>query len=100
MNIANKNPDAYDSVSKTIATATTDYNWKVTGGGFSNSKKSSVVSIRTDATISVKLNETTNDSITVAAADSPFELNNLIFVSNVFISNASGGNAVVQIFNA
>ena len=99
-NIANRDPDSYDSVTKTIATATTDYNWKATGGGFTNAPKSSVVSVRTDAEISIKLGATTNGSITIAAADSPFEINNLVYVTNVFISNASGGNAVVQIFNA
>lgn len=99
MNIANKLP-IYDSKSVSIATATTDYNWKVTGGGFDNSPKSSFVSIRTDATISVKLNKSTNDAITIASTDSPFEISNIIFVSNLFITNTSGGTAVVQVFNA
>jgi len=98
-NIANKTLNAYDSISKSVANSTTDYDWKTTGGGFGNAVKSSFVSIRTDAEITVKLNETTNDGIVIASTDSPFEIDNKIFITNLYISNASGGAAAVQVFN-
>lgn len=48
--------------------------------------------IRTDSDIEVKLNSTSNDSITIATAtDSPFELNWLA-VSKVFVKCAGGAN--------
>jgi hypothetical protein len=56
-----------------------------------------VISIRTDKTITVRLNAVTNDPITVTSNDSPFELN-YIQVDNIFITNTvTGATAHVSI---
>lgn len=51
--------------------------------------------IRTDQTITVKFNNTSNDSITVTATDSPFVWHGEIV--NIYLTNASGNNAAVKI---
>ena len=98
MAIQFKTSGQYDSISKSIATATTDYDWKTTGGGFDNSVKSNFVSIRSDKAITIKLNSTSNDAIGIDAGE-PFEINSEIFITNIYVSNASGDTAVVRIFN-
>lgn len=57
------------------------------------------VSIRTDQTISFKVNSTSNHSITVASTDSPFVIDG-VEIRNLYLSNSSGTNAAVKIFLA
>jgi len=93
----------YESLEFNVVTATTDYDVDAEQAGFlskigpgtSHDSHPGRVIIRTDQTISVKFNKTTNDAITVASTDSP-----LVFdgeISNIFISNASGSTAAVKI---
>lgn len=56
----------------------------------------SKVSIRTNQTITVKLNGASNHSITIASTDSPFVVEN-IELRNLYLSNASGSNAAVKL---
>jgi len=53
--------------------------------------------IRSNQTISVKLNATTNDAVTIASTDSPFVIDGIEF-SEIYITNNSGSTAAVKIF--
>ena len=94
---------SYDNTEFNVTTATTDYNvatnQNTTFGG-ANSKVGELaryVSIRTNGTVTVKFNDTSNHSITVTSSDSPLTLDNLE-VSNIFISNVSGTTVAIKIF--
>jgi len=52
--------------------------------------------LRTDQTITVRVNSATNDAITVTSTDSPFTLAG-VEINNVYITNASGNTAAVKI---
>lgn len=56
----------------------------------------SQVKIRTDQTITVKINSTSNDSITIASTDSPLDIRG-IEIRNLYLSNSSGSNAAVKL---
>lgn len=70
-------------------------------GGVSSTAGSPVnyVSIRTSQTITVSINGTSGvqDAITITTSDSPFTLDEVIEVRNVYISNAAGATANVKI---
>ena len=89
----------YDSNTMTVNDGVTNYDAKTTGGAFTTKTPSTLVSIRTNKTISVRINATTNDAITITATDSPFELVDFL-ITNLYITNASGEAATIQIFNA
>lgn len=55
------------------------------------------VQIRTNQTISVKLNSTANHAITITSTDSPFLIEG-VKITNIFISNSSGSTAAVKLF--
>ena len=96
----------YDNAEFSVSTATTNYNVasnqsNTFGGSTSNAGKPvDYISIGTDETITVKLNSTSNDSITIASSDSPFVLDSIISVTNLFISNASGNTANIKLLLA
>ena len=52
--------------------------------------------VRTDQTISIKLNSTGNDSITISSTDVPYIIDS-VRITNVFLSNASGSSAAVKL---
>lgn len=54
------------------------------------------VKIRTDQTISVRINSTGNDSITIPSTDSPFEIKG-VKITNLFLTNSSGSAATVRL---
>ncbi len=56
-----------------------------------------MVTIRTSQTISVQLNSTSYDSITVTSTDSPFEISG-IKIQDMWITNSSGSPAAVRLF--
>ena len=95
----------YESIEFNLATATTDYDLdaqqsgflSVFGPGNIHEVFPTQVQIRTDQTISIKLNSTSNQSITIAATDSPFTIKGIEIV-NLFISNASGSTAAIKLF--
>jgi len=95
----------YESIEFNLATATTDYNLdtnqatflSVFGPGNVHEVFPSQVEIRTDQTITIKLNSTGNHAITIAATDSPFTIKG-IEITNMFISNASGSTAAIKLF--
>lgn len=88
--------DVYEAARLTIANGTTNYDVKATGGKFTTVTTARFLSLRTDQTITVRLNSTSNDAITMTSAGSPYEIE--LEVTNVFITNASGATANVDFF--
>ena len=85
-------------------TATTDYDLdaqqpdflSVFGSTNVAARYPSSVHIRTNNTISVKLNSTDNDAITITSTDSPFVIEGVEIV-NLYITNNSGSSAAVKL---
>lgn len=87
----------YDSVEFTLATGQTNYDLRSEqADAFSNISVYRRVLIRTNITVSIKLNSTDNHAITIGALDSPFEVD-WQEVTNIFITNASGDTAALKI---
>lgn len=93
----------YESIEFNVNTGTTDYDvdtqqstfLAVVGPAGVVGAHPTEVILRTNATISVKFNATTNHAITVTASDSPLSWQGE--VQNIFITNNSGGTAAVKI---
>jgi len=94
----------YESVEFTLNDATTDYDLDANQSDFLAVFNSNVddeefptqVMIRTDQTITVKLNATGNQSITITSTDSPLVIKG-IKLKNLFLTNTSGTNAAVKL---
>ena len=96
----------YESVEFNLSTGQSDYNLASNQANFLSvfntdthktpNKFPSRMMIRTNETISVKVNSSSNHSITITSVDSPFVLEN-IEVSNLFLSNSSGNTAAVKL---
>ena len=56
----------------------------------------SQVRIRTNQTISVKLNTTDDHAVTIASTDTPFDIRGVV-IKNMFLSNSSGSTAAVKL---
>ncbi len=91
--------ETYDFVASfTVATGTTDYDLKTQQAtAFKNVSKAWLVLIWTDQDISIKINSTSNPAIPVPAVESPYELRNILRVSDIYISNASGSTANIKV---
>lgn len=93
----------YESIEFNVNTATTDYDvdsqqstfLAVVGPSGPNGQHPGEVIIRTNQTISVKFNATTNHAITLTSTDSPLVWHGE--VQNIFITNNSGSTAAVKI---
>jgi len=93
----------YESIEFTLSNAESDYDLDAEQATFLTSVGPTLVwnqfptrvTIRTDVDISVKFNSTSNHSITIASTDSPFDWVGV--VQNIYLTNASGGNAAVKI---
>lgn len=68
----------------------------VNGANASGGREATRAQIRTNQTISVKLNSTSNNSITISSTDSPFVIDG-IKITDIFITNGSGSTAAVKI---
>ena len=92
----------YESVEFTLTDGQSDYNLDTQQADFlavfntGSVNYPSQVKIRTDQTITVKLNSTSNDSITIASTDSPLDIRG-IEIRNIFLSNSSGSSAAVKL---
>ena len=88
----------YDSGDLTVANGQTVFDAKADAGTdlWVNVPTAHYTEIRTNYAITVKLNATTNGPITIAAADSPYIIDQ-IAVTNIFIANASGNGATVKV---
>jgi len=91
--------DTYDFVNSfAVADSTSDYDLKTQQAtAFKNISRAWLVIIWTDQDISIKFNSTSNPAIAVPMGESPFEFRNIIEVTNIFISNASGLAANVKV---
>jgi len=94
----------YENIEFTLNDGQTDYDLDVNQAAFLSKFQAagmpivpSFVMIRTNQTITVKLNKTTNDAITITSTDSPFVIDGVL-INNMFLSNASGSNAAVKLF--
>ena len=86
----------YDSIEFSLATGASDYDIKNETGAFSNHKIYTNINIRSTQVISIKLNSTSNDTITLERGR-PFQLTNLMEITEIFITNASGSTANIKV---
>ena len=104
MNIHNDNSLYYENLEFNLTTGTTDHdldeNESTFLSSFGPTKAATVypshVHIRTNQTISVKLNSTSNHAITITSTDSPLTITG-VKITNVFLSNSSGSTAAVKL---
>lgn len=89
---------AYDSMEFSLADGQTDYDVKANvTGAFENLLTYTTINLRTTKDITVKLNSTSNRAITVSRARSAFDLDNMMEITNIYITNASGATASIKI---
>ena len=90
--------DDYDNLEFTLASGITNYDVRTNvTGAFTAHDLYTTINIRTDQNITIKLNSTSNNAITVTS-NRPFELDNLIEIKEIYITNASGNTANIKIF--
>lgn len=86
----------YDSVEFTLASPLTNYDLKTNEtAAFQFCNKWTTLSLRSDQNITIRLNATTYNAITITAGR-PFEMNNLCEIRNIFLTNASGSTANIK----
>lgn len=86
----------YDSVEFTLATGQTNYDLDSNqAGSFNNVPVWKRTLIRTNIQVSIKLNSTSNDAITISPLDSPLEID-WQEITNIYITNASGSTASLK----
>jgi hypothetical protein len=89
--------DRYDSASFSVNNGTSDYDVDTQiAAMFTNVPKAFWTEIRTDVNISVKVNSASNTAIVIGSADSPYIIDQLA-VTNIYITNASGGAAAIKL---
>lgn len=101
--------NSYESIEFNLPTGQTDYDLavnqatfltvfgpEVNSGDTHNGRYPTYVLIRTNNTISVKLNATTGQSITIASTDSPLAIVG-VQIRDMFITNNSGNTAAVKL---
>lgn len=87
----------YDSAEFTLATGQTNYDVRANqSDSFKSIKVYRRVEIRTNVAISIKLNSTSNSSITIDFTDSPYTLD-IVEITNIYITNASGSTASIKL---
>lgn len=87
----------YDSMEFTLATGLSDYDVRANvTGAFENIQMYTTINLRSTHNLTIKLNSASNRSITITAGR-PFELNNLMEITNIYITNASGATATIAI---
>ena len=104
MNIHNEIGPHYENIEFNLTTGQTNYDLDVNQSTFLSTfgaanpitRYHSWVEIRTNNTISVILNSTSNHSITIASTDSPYIISG-VSIYNIFLTNNSGSTAAVKI---
>lgn len=94
----------YENVEFTLSDGQSDYDLDSNQAGFladfglgnAAERYPSFVEIRTDQSISVRINATGNDSITIDSTDSPYTIIG-VEIRNLFLSNSSGSDAAVKL---
>lgn len=105
MNKDNRVTPYYENIEFTLSNGASEYNLDTQQSGFLSKfgptnvvgRFPTSVQIRTNFTISVKLNATTNDAVTITSTDSPYSIEG-VEISNMFLSNSSGSDAAVKLF--
>lgn len=96
----------YENVEINVTTGTTNQVLSTTSGvsfrtilnpTTNSTENPSSVTIRTNNTISIRLNKITADAITITSTDSPYEISG-ITITEVYITNNSGSTAAVRLF--
>lgn len=111
-NIYNEQFYGYESVEFNLATGQTDYslvtNQSSPTGNFntyfgngnvanaSGGREATRAFIRTNQTLGVRVNSASNNSITIASTDSPFEITG-IKITDLFFTNGSGSTSAVKV---
>lgn len=89
----------YDAAEFQVSTATTNYDVESNQSAlWNNIEAPAYFNFRTDQTVTIRLNDTSNPAITVASTDSPFIIQSGLPVTNVYITNTSGSTANIKIF--
>ena len=89
--------EAYDSIEFNLTSPQTDYDvGSNEAAAFVNLAYYTTINIRTNQNLTIKLNSTSNPAITVTSSR-PFELDDLMKITNIYISNASGSTAAIKI---
>lgn len=87
----------YDSIEFSLATGQTDYDVKANEStAFVNLKTYTTIHIRTNKELTIRLNSDSNPVITLERGRT-FQLNSLIEVTNIYMTNASGDTATIKI---
>lgn len=90
-------PRVYDSMEFTLATGTTNYDVAANvTGAFENLKVYTTINLRSDQDLTIRLNSTSYRAITITKGR-PFQVNNLLEITNIYITNASGSTANIKI---
>jgi hypothetical protein len=90
-------PRLYDSMEFTLASGISDYDVKANvTGAYENVPVYTTVNIRVDQNVTIKFNSTGNRAVTISS-NRPFELDNLIEITNIYITNTSGSTANIKI---
>jgi hypothetical protein len=91
--------DTYDFVNSFIvANGTSDYDLKTQqAAAFKNLSRAWLVIIWTDQDLSIKFNSSSNPAIAIPMVNSPMEFRNILQVSNIYITNASGSAANIKV---
>ena len=89
--------ELYDSMEFTLATGQTNYDVRANvTGAFVNFDYYTTINIRSDQNLTIRFNSTANGVITVVSGR-PFELDDLMKINNILITNASGNTASIKI---
>jgi hypothetical protein len=92
---------AYDSAEFSVGNGVTNYDVADNQSDlWDNITSPRYVMIRTDKTVTLRFNANTNAGISITASDSPFVLEGVITVTNIYISNSSGSSANIKVFLA
>ena len=87
----------YDSMEFTLASGITDYDVRANvTGAYENYNLYTTINIRTTEDITIKFNSTGNRAVTISD-NRPFELDNMLEITNMYISNSSGSTASIKI---
>lgn len=94
---------AYNSIEWNLDDETTNYSLKTNqetafvGLNKGDGVVATHMELRTDRTITFRLNANTNHAVTVASTDSPYTVDT-VEITDVFLTNASGDAAAIKIF--
>jgi len=87
----------YDSIEFTLATGQSDYDVRANeSNAFVSLKIYTTINIRTTEEITIKFNNSNNSGVTIPRTR-PFELDDLMEITDMFITNNSGSTASIKI---